>query len=223
PFADPIISGVKGAYRTSQSAWVARFVQAEYESKYRYMQRFRTIDFIDTYAAGFRRAVFLTVGGFDEGFPGASVEDQEFSFRMAAAGYTLVFVPDARVYHRHADSIAWYFRKKRNIGFWKVRVLKQHPSKIIRDSHTPQTLKIQLVLSVCLAATILLAPVIGWIPTAIIVALFILMGWRETRQCLLAGNLGPAIVSPFLMFVRSIALAIGLIQGIIFTRCRGKT
>nr|HPQ38743.1 glycosyltransferase [bacterium] len=135
PFESSDIHGVKGAYLTRQTRWVARFVQAEYESKYRFMSRFDTIDFIDTYSAAFRRRTFLELNGFDETFPGASVEDQEFSFRMSAEGYTMVFVADARVLHRHADTLAWYFRKKFNIGYWKVKVLRRHPGKTVSDTH----------------------------------------------------------------------------------------
>ena len=53
------------------------------------------IDFIDTYSAGYRREIFLENGGFDPIFTTASVEDQEFSFRLAQKGYRLVFVPGA--------------------------------------------------------------------------------------------------------------------------------
>ena len=45
-------AGAKGTYRTRQRNIVARFVQAEYESKYRRMEHRDRIDFIDTYLRG---------------------------------------------------------------------------------------------------------------------------------------------------------------------------
>ena len=145
-FTDPAVAGAKGTYRTCQRELVARFVQAEYEDRYARMRLLQTIDFVDTYSAGYRRDVFLSSGGFDTSFPTASVEDQEFSFRLAEAGHRLVFVPDAQVFHTHDRTLGEYARRKFWIGYWKVRVVREHPDKLVRDSHTPQVLKVQILL-----------------------------------------------------------------------------
>ncbi|MBI3967507.1 MAG: glycosyltransferase, partial [Chloroflexi bacterium] len=108
PFADPNVCGVKGVYRTDQRAVLPRFVQAELEEKYRRLARFESIDFVDTYAAAYRRDVFLASGGFDALFPAHSAEDVDLSFRLARQGCRLVFAPDARVRHRHADRLPAY-------------------------------------------------------------------------------------------------------------------
>ncbi len=145
-FEQPEIAGAKGAYRTRQTERVARFVQLEYEDKYDRMAHQARIDFIDTYSAGYRRAVFLENGGFDTTFSTASVEDQEFSFRLAQRGCAMVFNPAARVYHLHDGSLGEYARRKFGIGYWKALVMRKHPDKIVRDSHTPQTIKLQMLL-----------------------------------------------------------------------------
>src|SRR4030066_18129 len=72
-----------------------------------------------TRAASSRRGVFLRYGGFDERYRTASVEDQEFSFRLAADGHKMVFNPRAVVWHRHVRNLSAYLRKKYKIGFWK--------------------------------------------------------------------------------------------------------
>ncbi len=105
------------------------------------------IDFVDTYSAAYRREVFLANGGFDTIFPTASVEDQELSFRLAEKGYRLVFVPAARVYHRHNPTLRAYVRRKFYIGYWKALLAAWHPARMVRDSHTPQTLKVQMALA----------------------------------------------------------------------------
>ncbi|MCX6023687.1 MAG: glycosyltransferase, partial [Chloroflexi bacterium] len=152
PFADPAVQGAKGVYETAQTALVARLVQFEYHDKYRRMAGEPRIDFVDTYSAAYRRSTFLRFGGFDTRFPGASVEDQELSFRMAEAGCKMVFAPLAVVRHIHAATLPDYLRKKFRIGFWKVLVHARHPGKLQRDSHTPPSLKLQIPLIYAAAA-----------------------------------------------------------------------
>ncbi|MCZ7568453.1 MAG: glycosyltransferase [Ardenticatenaceae bacterium] len=139
PLADPDIAGAKGVYTTDQRAAVARLVQIEYEEKYARLAARRDIDFIDTYSAVYRRDIFLAAGGFDESFRAASVEDQEFSFRLVQAGYRLHFAPGARVAHRHVETLPAYARRKYRYGYWKALLLRRHPGRIAGDSHTPRT------------------------------------------------------------------------------------
>jgi GT2 family glycosyltransferase len=145
PLSDPEVTATKGVYRSEQEPLTARFVQLEYESRYRRMAGRRRIDFIDTYSAAFRRDLYLRCGGSDESFPTACTEDQELGFRYAREGGEMRFVPEAVVRHRHADSPRRYFRKKLKIGFWKARVLRRHPGKIRGDSHTPQAVKVEML------------------------------------------------------------------------------
>jgi glycosyltransferase involved in cell wall biosynthesis len=207
----------KGAYLTRQRELVARFVQVEYEDKYDHMAREPEIDFVDTYAAGYRRDVFLAHGGFETVFPVASVEDQEFSFRLARRGYRMVFVPEARVYHwGHAQDVWSYGRKKFRIGYWKVMVHRRHPDKLWRDSHTPQVLKAQILLA-GLATLGLVAglawPALWW-ASGVLALLFLLTtvpfvrkAWRKDVQV--------SLVSPGLLLVRALALGTGFAAGLV--------
>ncbi len=171
PFADADIAGSKGAYRTRQRSLAARFAQVEYEERYARMNRVRYIDFVDTYSAAYRRSVFVANGGFDPSFPGdASGEDQEFSFRLCERGYKLVFVPSAIVYHRHPATVAAYFRRKFKTGYWKALVLRLHPQKAVRDTHTPQTLKLQMLVVAALLPALTLGVLVSRLPA-------MLLGW----------------------------------------------
>ena len=78
-FDDPQVMGAKGVYRTRQRSPVARFVQLEYQDKYDRMRGQASIDFVDTYAAAYRRLLFEAGVGFDPAFPQASGEDIELS------------------------------------------------------------------------------------------------------------------------------------------------
>lgn len=146
-FEDDEVVAARGAYRTRQRGLVPRYVQQEYEHKYARTRRLPAINFIDTYAAAYRTSVFLENGGFDTSYPSASVEDQEFSFRLASKGYRMVFVPSAIVFHRHDRSPIEYLRRKFWIGYWKAFLLRQHPDRWRSDSHTPAAQRFQLLLT----------------------------------------------------------------------------
>lgn len=214
PFRDPGIVGAKGVYQTRQKELVARFVQREYEDKYARMSRQACIDFVDTYSAAYRRDVFVANGGFDPLFPTASVEDQEFSFRLARKGYRLVFVPSAAVYHRHDTTLGQYWRRKFGIGYWKALLLRRHPERAVRDSHTPQILKAQIGLVGLLSLCLLLAPfwkLAHWFVLGIM-ALFALTATpfllRVARR-----DSAVAAAAPFLLLWRALALGMGLATG----------
>lgn len=214
PLEDHSISGVKGSYLTRQRKVVSRFVQLEYEGKYEKMKRDCHIDFIDTYAAGFVKKDFLAAGQYDTRFPTASVEDQEFSFRMWKKGYRMVFNPDARVYHTHSPTLWNYMKKKFRIGFWKALVLKKHPEKLVRDSHTPQLLKLEMVFATLFLISLSLWPIRA---DFLFYGLFPLAAFMATiTPCVLKlfkKAPGVALCSPFLFFARAGCLSLGLMAG----------
>lgn len=221
PFDDPEVVGVKGAYRTRQRPIIARFVQAEYEDRYHRMARFRDIDFIDTYSAGFRRERFLELGGYDTDFPVACAEDIELSYRMSARGWKMRFVPEAIVYHQHPDSFFWYLRKKFKFAFWRVLALRKNPSKAIKDSHTPQLMKLQLLFAPALVAA-LAVDVAFQAPlrlSAIILALFLVSTLPFALRSLSRDPL-VGLVSPLILAARACAQSLGIVSGIAKAKTR---
>jgi cellulose synthase/poly-beta-1,6-N-acetylglucosamine synthase-like glycosyltransferase len=214
PFADPQITGVKGVYRTRQKNLAARFIQVEYEDRYDYTARSTYVDFIDTYAAGYRRDALVSSGGFDVHFPFASVEDQELSFRLAEAGHKMVFSPRAVVYHRHPESWSRYARRKYKIGYWKTLVLRSHPGKAWRDTHTPWQLKLQMVLAALSAPVALLSWVsrpFVWLLVGILAIFaasavpFVTKAWHRDRPL--------AWLSLPVLYLRAWSLGLGLVAG----------
>lgn len=220
-FRDSAVAGAKGVYMTHQRGIVPRFTQLEYQDRYDRMLGADSIDFIDTYSAAYRRDIFFANGGFDPSL--LKLEDQELSFRLAEKGYRLVFTPAAAVYHRHNPTLRAYTLRKFYIGYWKALLARSHPGRMVRDSHTPQVLKVQMLL----AAAVLLALVAALIATplsvgaaglslaaAALLALLFLFSttrflakvWQRDRAILL-----PAIG---LLWVRALALGFGLATGI---------
>lgn len=216
------VIGSKGAYLTDQTDVVPLFVQAEYEDRYDRMSGLAQIDFIDTYSAAYRRDVFLANGGFDSIFTTASVEDQELSFRLASKGYKLVFNPDARVYHLHDSDLREYWRRKYFIGYWKALLTKWHPERMVQDSHTPQVLKVQMVLwaavlgLVPLAVAGLIWPILQWLwlPIFGLLVAFLITAVPFVRK-LAKRSWKLAAFGPLLLSVRSVALGFGYLQGTI--------
>ena len=218
PFIDPLVVGTKGVYRTHQSGIVPRFVQQEYGFKYQRMSRQKSIDFIDTYSAAYRREVFLANGGFDSAFAVPSVEDQEFSFRLARKGYRMVFSPRAVVYHQHDRDVREYGRRKFGIGYWKAFMLRWLPEKTFRDSHTPPSLRWQILF---LATFLLISTLVllffradWWVAFTPLILFyisalpFLLYISRKDRDILPAAT--------FMLLLRAGALGFGLVAGFLF-------
>ena len=220
PFADARVSGVKGAYLTQQRSLVACFVQQEYQERYRRMARRDSIDFIDTYAAAYRRSALEAVGGFDERYLLPSTEDQDLSFRVAATGARLVFQPEARVAHLHAASLGAYFRKKLKIGRFKIATLRSHPTKVVDDAHTTVSLKLQILLLPFTVLGLMVLPIAGSWPSALGVvsilpsALFLVTTLPLTTFSLREDPLVGLLV-PFLAVVRAAALTLGMARGLL--------
>jgi GT2 family glycosyltransferase len=219
PFEDPEVVGVKGAYRTRQKPLVARFVQAEYEDRYRLMARSADIDFIDTYSAAFRRHRFLEMDGYDTDFPVACAEDIELSYRMSAKGWKMRFVPEAIVYHQHPDTLMRYLKKKFKFAFWRVLAVRKNPGKAVKDSHTPQLMKLQLLFGpaivMSLAADLIFRPAVSF--SAVVAGAFLL---TTVPFALRSATKDPVVgvISPFVLAARSCSQLLGVVSGVFGAR-----
>jgi GT2 family glycosyltransferase len=219
PFRHPEVVGVKGVYRTRQRALVARFVQIEYEDRYRLMASLPSIDFIDTYSAAFRRDRFLEMTGYDTSFPVACAEDVELSYRMSARGWKMTFAPAAIVYHTHPDTLSRYLKKKYKFAFWRVLAVRKNPSKAVKDSHTPQLMKLQLLFApaLLLAVAFDLAVRSAVPASALVLAAFLVstlpFALRAVRKDPIVGLLSPALLA-----ARACAQVLGVIGGLIYAR-----
>lgn len=222
PLKDDDIAGCKGIYATKQTAFMARFIQIEYEDKYDRLRSQSRIDFIDTYSAAYRRHILVENGGFDELFHYA--EDVEMSFRLTNLGYQFVFQPDAVVYHKHPDKLRTYLNKKFWNGYWRTQTIRRFPERAVTDSHTPQTLKIQIVLMALLLATtavtlfsLFLNPAITYLALFLWLSIlftfllttipFARKAWPKDKQV--------ALASPIVMGARSLALGFGTASGLL--------
>jgi GT2 family glycosyltransferase len=224
PFKDPEVVGAKGIYRTHQKSLTARFVQIEYEDRYRMMANFAYVDFVDTYSAAFRRDRFVEMAGYDTSFPIACAEDIELSYRMSARGWKMKFVPSAVVYHTHPDTLSWYLKKKYKFAFWRVLAVGKNPGKAMKDSHTPQVMKVQILffpaLLLALALDFAVHPAIP--ASVIVLAAFVATTLPFALEAM-RKDMQVGILSPFLLAARACAQLLGVTAGLIYAvRRRAK-
>ena len=220
PFDDPEVAAVKGVYRTLQKSIVARFAQIEFEERYEMLKKVDSIDMIDTYSAGFRREIFLKVGGSDASFPSANNEDTELSYRMSKLGFKMVFNPDAVVYHlNHPDSIMRYARLKFWRGYWRMVVYKRFPGKMVKDTYTPQALKFQILFLYLSLITLLMLAIWQKLTFLFLFSIiaFVLSTLPFTRFAFKKDTM-VGILSPFFLLIRAGSLGAGVMWGLLNKR-----
>lgn len=210
----PEVVGVKGAYATRQKGIVPRLIQFEFEERYDLMQKFPVIDFIDTYSAGFRRNTLLEMGGFNPVL--IKNEDVDLSYRLASAGKKLLFNRKAIVYHHHPESWWTYFSSKAKKAYWRTMVYRIHPGKAIKDTYTPQLLKVQILLATCVLLMLILAlqwSICFWIALSSFGGL--LLSAIPFMHRVLKRNSSLAGYAILFIVIRSYAFVCGVIIGIL--------
>lgn len=219
PFTDPLVMGAKGAYWMRQRTLIARLTQLEFEIRYERMARLSHTDFVDGYAAAYRRDLLARAGGFDPTYPVPSAEDVDLSFRLARQGHRLVFVPQARVWHRHPVSLRDYLIRKGLYGFWRALLYLRYPDKQGGDAHTDPALKKQFVL-VALASLAGLGG-LAWWPLAIGAVALLVVFWLTTLPFVRwawSRDRAVALVWPLVTFLRVLIQGAGLAVGLIYHR-----
>jgi|APSaa5957512535_1039671.scaffolds.fasta_scaffold05400_5 glycosyltransferase involved in cell wall biosynthesis len=210
------IVGVQGCYKTRQKAFMAQFGQTEIETRYKIMAKNKYIDFIGTYAAAYKKDIFLEHGGFDTGFSSASGEDTEFSYKLHRNGNKMIFNPLAFVYHQHPSKLSHYLKTKFHRGYWRVRLYRKHPKKIVKDSYTPQSLKFQ-VLSIPLIFFFGILSVFNklWtFPLFVILVSFLLFSIQFLTLFQKQKSLRNILI-PVVLFLRATSLFFGMIFGVV--------
>jgi cellulose synthase/poly-beta-1,6-N-acetylglucosamine synthase-like glycosyltransferase len=211
PFQNEKTMGVKGAYRTHQKSFAARFAQSEFEDRYDLLSKAGAIDMVDTYSAAFRRDRFIQIGLFDESFPVANNEDTELSYRMCAAGYRLEFNPEAIVYHLHPDSFMKYLRLKFKRGYWRMIVYRSYPGKALKDTYTPVVIKIQTMMAALSMPGVVLSIVF---PEMMMITAGLFLGIMASSVpfSLKTFKKDPVIglISPVVVLGRSLSFALGV-------------
>jgi succinoglycan biosynthesis protein ExoA len=139
-------------------------------------------------AVAYRRAVFDTIGAFDESFD--ACEDVEFNHRAAQAGLSCFFTPSVRVRYVPRDTLAKLFRQMIRYGRGRVRLLRKHPETFSPGGFVPAAFLAGLILGPLPAC---LLPVL-WVVYggalavygALLAAVSAALAWRSRKPALLA-------------------------------------
>jgi cellulose synthase/poly-beta-1,6-N-acetylglucosamine synthase-like glycosyltransferase len=233
PFSDPTVAGVQGRYKNGVKHWMAEFIQLEIEERYERLQKSmavkKSIDFVSTYSAAYRKRIFLENGGFDESFRTASGEDTDLSFRISANGHRLVFAPRAVVDHFHPASLLKYWRTKFYRAYWRVHLYRKNPDKIKNDSYTNPLIKFQIIFAGIFLATDFTAKIefflgttaqaflTGMVSAGALLALFLLS--FPAAFFIFKKNWKLGIAAPFILTVNAFLFLLGCAYGLV--RLRG--
>ncbi len=212
PFDDALVAGVQGAYASDQDGLVPRWIQLEFDEKYRQLGASHVVETVHCFSAAFRRKVLIDSGGFDPAM--ALGEDLDLSFRLSKGGHRLVYAPKACVYHQHGQSLRRYLERTVRHGLWLTLVYARHPDRVRGDATRSTSLAAQIPL---VGLTVLsfvlgtrwrrLLPISGLL-AATFAGSAAPSAWRA-RQ---AGN-DIALAAPGIQFLRVMALGFGMAVG----------
>jgi GT2 family glycosyltransferase len=89
---------------------------------------------------GLRRAVWTSIGGFDESYP-AGAEEIDFAWRAAEQGHRFSYVPEALIHYRVRTDLRGVLRQQYNSGrgtstlYAKFRPPEVQPKSVPRRLH----------------------------------------------------------------------------------------
>jgi glycosyltransferase involved in cell wall biosynthesis len=132
PLSDPAVGIAGGTILAMPGAnRVERFGERIHDHR-KSIEVFRP-PYVITMSWASRRDVLRELGGFDEGFRRG--QDVELSYRLAEAGYTVAFVPQAVVHHRNERTLPGLFREGFQHGYCSVPVRKRHDAFLRELGH----------------------------------------------------------------------------------------
>jgi glycosyltransferase involved in cell wall biosynthesis len=77
----------------------------------------------------YEKAVLEKVGGFDETFRDAYLEDSDLAFRVLDEGVDIPFVPSAEITHRDIPVTPLYMLKEQRKRQWMALLARKHPRR----------------------------------------------------------------------------------------------
>jgi GT2 family glycosyltransferase len=103
---------------------------------------------------GFSRAVFQQTGGFPEvrfAPAKAAGEDLDLSYSILEAGFQVIRIPEAFVWHKRRTNWSQFRRQVFNFGYARITVSKRHPGTLRWVHGAPSVYVLSLISCLCLA------------------------------------------------------------------------
>jgi glycosyltransferase involved in cell wall biosynthesis len=134
-FSNPKVGAVAGSYGiTNPQSWLARHIHEEIKDRHAGMGEF--VRAFGSYNVALRKVVLEELNGFDENYRRASGEDNDLSYRILKAGFTIGFRRDALVDHLHQESILRYLKEQAWHGYYRMLIYRTHPGMVTGDDYT---------------------------------------------------------------------------------------
>lgn len=134
-FANPEVAAVAGSYGIwNPQSWLARHIHAEIMKRHAAMPS--SIRAFGSYNVAIRKEVLERLDGFDDNYPRASGEDNDLSYRILEAGFTIAFRREALVDHLHQESIFRYLKEQARHGYYRMLLYRTHPQRVTGDDYT---------------------------------------------------------------------------------------
>ena len=137
PFSDPTVGGVGGAIESASNATALERYADERPLLNHSFSPSRSLPYLITGNAAYRRELLNQVGGFDERFPLAAGEDTDLSWRiLLATPYQLRYAPKAAVYHHHRYTLSGLFKQSFKYATTRHRMHIKYSQYDWYTSHT---------------------------------------------------------------------------------------
>jgi len=95
-------------------------------ARFHYSEREEEVDTV--YMGAWNRALFERIGGFDEEL--VRNQDDEFNYRLRAAGGRILLSPHIRSLYNNRNSLRALAKQYYQYGLYKIRVLQKHPRQM---------------------------------------------------------------------------------------------
>jgi cellulose synthase/poly-beta-1,6-N-acetylglucosamine synthase-like glycosyltransferase len=159
------------------------------------------------YLGAWPRAVLLAAGGFDEEM--VRDQDDELNYRLGKLGGKIWLDPSIRSSYTPRGDLAKLWRQYYQYGFWKVRVLQKHASRLSLRHFAPSV----FVLVGIAAAIAALFSTGGRIAFIGAVALYLAGGFISASR--LPASFRERLVLPAVFFILHAAYGTGFLVGLL--------
>ncbi|OGZ34754.1 MAG: hypothetical protein A2174_02305 [Candidatus Portnoybacteria bacterium RBG_13_41_18] len=130
---DSKVAGVSGVILTqNKNKLVPRVIGYEIQDRYERMPR--EITRVANMNVVYKKSALEKIGGFNESLK--TGYDCEIGYRIKDAGYKILYIPEAKVYHNHRDNLGDFFKQQYEYGKFAVPRYLKRPKILKGDNVT---------------------------------------------------------------------------------------
>lgn len=222
-FRDPVIVSISGMYRTENNhSSQARFIG--YDIDFRLRQEPAAAAIFGTYNCAIRREIFFELGGFDEHFPGITLEDTDFGFRLGRRyPGRMRLAKDLFVGHYHRERLLPYLERQYLLSRGRVWLMGT-PNRA--ETYAPKTTLTQIPLPALMLSALFIAGAVSFpiylFPAFGLAGLFIACNWKFLKSIPRTESFDFRFYVLGMQWIRNLVFSIGIFAGLM-DRIRGRT